>query len=70
MAEVEQTLDSYRNQRHEFEQIPVGLSYHILFSIGVAVFWALVIKFAWPSEIEAWVDGSNLQIDEEYKSAE
>ena len=51
-------------------QIPVGLTYHILISILIACFWALVVRFAWPSEIEAWVDDSNPPISEENKSPE
>jgi len=34
--------------------VPIGLSYHALFSILAGVVWALAVKFAWPSDIEAW----------------
>jgi hypothetical protein len=33
-----------------FGVMPVGLGYHALYSIVVALFWAVVIKVAWPSE--------------------
>jgi hypothetical protein len=34
--------------------VPIGLAYHALFSILAGVVWALAVKFAWPSDIEAW----------------
>ena len=33
--------------------LPVGLAYHAFYTVVVAVFWGLVIKFAWPKELEA-----------------
>lgn len=41
-----------------FGFLPVGLAYHAGYSIAVAVFWALVIKFAWPERLEAWANES------------
>ena len=37
-----------------FGFVPIGLFYQILISIGAAVAWALVVRFAWPSHIEEW----------------
>ena len=31
--------------------LPVGLAYHVLFSIAAAVAWFLAIQFAWPDEL-------------------
>ena len=39
-----------------FGFIPVGLGYHAVFSLVVALFWALVIRFAWPHRVEAWAE--------------
>jgi len=36
--------------------LPIGLAYHVAFSIAAAAAWWLAVKFAWPSEIEAWAD--------------
>ena len=36
--------------------MPVGMAYHVGFSIAAAGFWAFVIKFAWPDNIESWAD--------------
>ena len=36
--------------------IPVGLAYHAGYSIVAAVFWACVVKFAWPKHLEEWAD--------------
>ena len=32
--------------------LPVGLAYHALYSIAAATLMALLVKFAWPSELE------------------
>jgi hypothetical protein len=37
-----------------FGFLPVGLAYHIAFSLAAAGVWALAVRFAWPEEIEAW----------------
>ena len=39
--------------------LPMGLAYHMLFSVLAAVVWALAVKFAWPSHVEAWADENN-----------
>ena len=31
--------------------LPVGLAYHVVFSIAAAVAWYLAIRFAWPDEL-------------------
>lgn len=36
--------------------MPIGLLYHMLFSIGSAVLWATTMKIAWPTHIEEWAD--------------
>ena len=36
--------------------IPIGLAYHMLFSVLAALVWAAAVKWAWPSHIEAWAD--------------
>lgn len=39
-----------------FGFLPIGLAYHALISILAGVVWFLAIRFAWPSELEAWAD--------------
>ena len=36
--------------------MPIGLFFQALISIGAAVAWALVVKFAWPTHIEQWAE--------------
>lgn len=36
--------------------LPIGLAYHALFSVASAVLWFSAVKWAWPSEVEAWAD--------------
>ena len=37
-----------------FGFLPIGLAYHALFSIMSACLWAAAVRWAWPTEIEAW----------------
>jgi hypothetical protein len=39
-----------------FGFLPVGLAYHMGFSLAAALLWVLAMKFAWPSELEAWAE--------------
>jgi len=39
--------------------MPVTLAYHAGYSLVAALFWGLVMKFAWPTELEAWADGED-----------
>ncbi len=36
--------------------MPIGLAYHMVFSIAAALVWLAAVKFAWPSDIESWAD--------------
>ena len=40
--------------------MPVGLAYHAGYSLVAATFWAVVIKIAWPTHLEEWAEGENL----------
>ena len=33
--------------------LPIGMAYHVVFSIVVALAFSLVLKYAWPAEVEA-----------------
>ena len=39
-----------------FGFLPTGLFFQAFISIGAAVAWALVVKFAWPTHIEEWAE--------------
>jgi len=41
--------------------LPVGLAYHAGYSIAAACLWAAAVKFAWPTEIEAWADEASTE---------
>lgn len=36
--------------------MPIGLMYHMFFSIASAALWAITMKIAWPTHIEEWAD--------------
>lgn len=36
--------------------LPVGLFYHILFSLAAGFTWFLVIKYAWPQGLDEGLD--------------
>jgi hypothetical protein len=35
-----------------FGFLPIGLAYHILFSLMAGLVWAMAVRFAWPTYIE------------------
>ena len=39
-----------------FGFMPIGLAYHAGFSLVGGLAWFLAVRFAWPSELEAWAD--------------
>jgi hypothetical protein len=39
--------------------LPIGMFYHILFSIAAAVLWICAIRWAWPEHLEEWATGSD-----------
>lgn len=32
--------------------IPIGLAYHMMFSVLASLIWALAVVFAWPTDVE------------------
>lgn len=36
--------------------MPIGLAYHALFSVASGALWLAAVKWAWPTQIEAWAD--------------
>ena len=57
LAILHQDSWNWDNANLVFGFIPVGLAYHACYSMVVALFWAITIKFAWPSALEEWADG-------------
>lgn len=47
-----------------FGFVPIGLFFQVLISIGAAIAWALVVRFAWPSHVEEWAAGEDRSSDE------
>lgn len=39
-----------------FGFMPVGLAYHAGYTLAAVMLWCFAIKFAWPSELEAWAE--------------
>ena len=39
-----------------FGFVPIGLFYHALFSVAAALLMWLLVKYAWPSHLEAGID--------------
>ncbi len=38
--------------------LPVGLAYHVAYSVAAALLWLAAVRFAWPHHIEEWADGT------------
>lgn len=53
---VHQDFWNWDNRSLVFGFIPVGLAYHAGISCAAVCLWTAAIKFAWPSDVEAWAD--------------
>ncbi len=42
-----------------FGFLPIGLAYHLVFSIAAGCTWFAMIKFAWPSHVEEFAEGKD-----------
>lgn len=40
-----------------FGLLPVGLAYHVAYTVAVALFWVAVVAFAWPREPDSSTGG-------------
>ena len=56
---LHQDFWNWDNASLVFGFMPVGLFYHACYSLVAALFWALVMKFAWPTELEEWAEGNS-----------
>ena len=59
LAILHQDNWNWDNANLVFGFIPVGLAYHAAYSMVAATFWAIVIKFGWPTKLEEWADGAD-----------
>lgn len=53
---LHQDFWNWDSQTLVFGTIPMSLAYHAGFSLAAVTLWAMAIKWAWPSEVEAWAD--------------
>jgi hypothetical protein len=49
---------NWDNANLVFGFMPVGLAYHTCYSLVAALFWGIVMKVAWPVELEEWANQS------------
>ncbi len=56
LAILHQDVWNWDNADLVFGFMPIGLAYHAGYSIVAATFWAIVMKFAWPTPLEEWAD--------------
>ena len=59
LAILHQDLWNWGSAKLVFGFMPVGLFYHACYSLAAVTLWVFAIKFAWPSEIEAWADSED-----------
>jgi len=56
LAILHQDFWNWDNANLVFGFMPVGLFYHACYSLVAAFFWYLVMRFAWPQELEDWAE--------------
>lgn len=49
------------NRKLLFGFLPIGLAYHMFFSLASATLWALAVRCAWPTHIEEFAQGKDLK---------
>ncbi|MGV3531083.1 MAG: DUF3311 domain-containing protein [Chthoniobacteraceae bacterium] len=37
--------------------LPIGLAYHMAFSVAASALWLFTVKFAWPTHLEEFANG-------------
>ncbi|HUQ94413.1 MAG TPA: hypothetical protein VM120_22215 [Bryobacteraceae bacterium] len=47
-----------RAEPFTFGFLPIGLTYHAIYTLGICLLMALLVKLAWPVELEREVEGS------------
>lgn len=52
LAVLHQDFWLWNDPRLVFGFLPVGLAYHIGFSIAAALLWAFASRYAWPQHLE------------------
>ena len=62
---LHQDFWNWDNQSLVLGFMPIGLAYHAAFSIAAALLWTAAVKFAWPSDIEAWADEPTSEGDQQ-----
>ncbi len=48
-----------------FGFLPVGLAYHAVYTVAIAIFWGGVVMLAWPNELEAFAEDNQASNDSE-----
>lgn len=64
---LHQDFWNWRKTELVFGFLPVGLAYHAAYSILAAVMMAILVKFAWPKELDQMESGSEKQTKEDGK---
>ncbi|NNC89293.1 MAG: DUF3311 domain-containing protein [Akkermansiaceae bacterium] len=63
LAVLHQDFWNWDNAHLVFGFMPLGLAYHALYSLVAATFWGIVMKVAWPHDLEEWADGGEQPSD-------
>ncbi len=46
-----------------FGFLPVGLAYHLAFSVAAGALWFATVKFAWPEHVEDFANAKDAPAD-------
>ena len=51
-----QDVFNWHDSRLVLGCLPVGLAYHVAYTLVTALMWALAIRWAWPGDVDVPVD--------------
>jgi hypothetical protein len=57
LAILHQDFWNWDSAKLVFGFMPIGLAYHAAYSLVAAAFWGIVMKVAWPHDLEEWAEG-------------
>ncbi len=57
LAALHQDFWFWDDRRLLFGFLPIGLAYHMAYSVAAGALWALAVVFAWPTHVEDFAAG-------------
>lgn len=54
---------NWADRRLLFGWLPVGMAWHVGFSLGAALLWVAACRWAWPAALEEWAGAASGEVN-------